>query len=113
MKKKKPDVLRDLPYVQEGFWPKIKRVANNIPFVNEANALYYCALDENTPKWARRVALGAIAYFIMPFDIIPDALLIAGFTDDASIILAAIKALDHYVTPAHRERAREWLERKS
>ena len=111
MKKKKPAVLRDLPYVQEGFWPKLKRVANKIPFANEAVALYYCALDEDTPKWARRIALAAIAYFIMPFDLIPDALIFVGYTDDASLVIAALKSLDKFVTPDHRKRASEFLKR--
>ncbi len=109
MAKRKTQVLRDLPYVQEGFWPKLKKVANKIPFAGEAVALYYCALDENTPKWARRVALAAIAYFILPFDVIPDALVFVGYTDDASLVIAAIKALDQFVTPGHRKAAREFL----
>lgn len=98
-------------YVRAGFFQKLKHAAGKIPFAEDAVALYYAAFDAATPKWARRVALAALAYFIMPFDVIPDALVIAGYTDDASLLAAAIALLAKHVTPAHRERARRWLKR--
>lgn len=96
-------------FVRQGFLPKLKRVFAKIPFAENALALYYAAFDKATPVWSRRIALAALAYFIMPVDIIPDALIIAGYTDDASILAMAIAMLAKHVKPAHRERAQQWL----
>lgn len=96
-------------YVREGFLPKIKRVLSKVPFAEQALALYYAAFDEKTPAWSRRVALAALAYFIIPIDLIPDALVIAGYTDDASILAMAVAMLSKHVTPEHQARAKAWL----
>ena len=40
---------RDQARVQNGFWPKVKRVARRIPFVDELLAAYYCTIDPKTP----------------------------------------------------------------
>ena len=57
------------------------------------------------------VLFGALAYFIMPFDAIPDFLLGLGFTDDAAVMLAAYTAARLHITEDHRARARAWLNR--
>lgn len=98
-------------YVKRGFWPKLKRVARRFPIVEDAVALYYTAFDENTPKWARRIALTALAYFVLPIDVIPDAIVLTGLTDDAGIVAMALKALSKYVKPEHHEKAKAWLKK--
>jgi uncharacterized membrane protein YkvA (DUF1232 family) len=55
--------------------------------------------------------LGALAYFILPFDFIPDMLPVLGFTDDAAVLAAAIRTVASHITPAHRDAAREMLRR--
>lgn len=67
--------------------------------------MYYCAVDAKTPLWAKGIAFGALAYFISPIDAIPDAILGLGFTDDAAIIAAGIKAISGQVTNEHKEKA--------
>ena len=42
--------------------------------------------DKNTPKIARILLIGAIAYLFLPFDIIPDFSLIVGQFDDLVVI---------------------------
>lgn len=96
-------------YVKKGFWPKAKRLAGKVPFVKTAVAMYYCTLDRNTPIWAKGIAFAALAYVINPFDIMPDAIPILGFTDDAAAIAAAIAALDKHMTDEHTQRAEETL----
>ncbi|HBS46492.1 MAG TPA: DUF1232 domain-containing protein, partial [Paenibacillus sp.] len=68
----------------------------------DAIALNYCAVDAKTPLWAKGIAFGALAYFISPIDAIPDAILGLGFTDDAAIIAAGIKAISGQVTNEHK-----------
>lgn len=96
-------------YVRKGFWNKVKLVASKIPFLEDALAMYYCAIDPATPLHAKVIAFTAIAYFISPLDAIPDTLPIVGFTDDAGIIASAVTVLGAYITPEHRRKAKEWL----
>jgi uncharacterized membrane protein YkvA (DUF1232 family) len=100
-------------YVKRGFFPKVKRVVRKIPFAENAVAMFYAAFDPATPKWAKRTAIGALAYFIMPIDLIPDMLIVAGYTDDASILAFAVAVLAKHVTPGHHEKARAWLAEKT
>ena len=55
--------------------------------------------------------LGALAYFILPFDFIPDMLPILGFTDDAAILATALRIVSSHITPEHREAAKAALAR--
>ena len=55
--------------------------------------------------------LGAIAYFILPFDFVPDMLPVLGFTDDAAVLATAIRMVASHITPEHREAARAALKR--
>jgi uncharacterized membrane protein YkvA (DUF1232 family) len=55
--------------------------------------------------------LGAIAYFILPFDFVPDMLPVLGFTDDAAILATALRMVASHITPEHRDAARAALKR--
>jgi uncharacterized membrane protein YkvA (DUF1232 family) len=55
--------------------------------------------------------VGAIAYFILPFDFIPDMLPVLGFTDDAAILATAIRMVAAHIKPEHRDAARAALKR--
>ena len=45
-----------------------------IPFAEDLVAAYYCALDRDTPGYVRAVLFGALAYFVLPIDVVPDFL---------------------------------------
>lgn len=95
--------------VREGFWRKFKRVAAKLPFAEDLAAAWFCAVDPTTPFRARATLFGALAYFVMPVDVIPDFLLVAGFTDDASVMLAAITTVAAHIRPDHRRKAADAL----
>lgn len=97
--------------VAKGFWLTIKRVSANLPFVEEALAAYYCAFDRQTPRRVQVTLIGALAYFVLPFDFLPDVLPVIGFTDDAAVLATAIRAVAAHITPQHREAARAALAR--
>jgi len=97
--------------VRAGFWPKLGRVAARIPFANQAVAVYYAARDPETPMAAKGIMMGALAYFVMPIDAIPDILAGIGFTDDAAVITAVIATLGANVRRRHREAAERALDR--
>ena len=100
-----PDEAR----VRRGFWEKARRTLGKVPFTEEAVAAFYCATDSATPMPIRATLFGALAYFVLPFDAIPDILLGLGYTDDAAILIAAFTAARVHITEAHRARARAWL----
>jgi uncharacterized membrane protein YkvA (DUF1232 family) len=93
------------------FWFKLKKVAAKLPFVEDLLAAYYCAFDKETPRHVQAALLGAIAYFILPFDVIPDMLPVLGFTDDAAVLATAIRLVASHITDDHREAARAALKR--
>lgn len=97
--------------VKAGFWPKLGRVASRIPFADRLVSIYYAARDPETPLAAKGVMMGALAYFVLPTDAIPDILAGVGFTDDAAVITALLATLGANVKARHREAALRALER--
>ena len=95
--------------VQSDFWRKVKQTARQIPFMDEVVAAYFCAMDPDTPLRVRGILLAALAYFILPFDMVPDFLLFFGFTDDIAVLTAAFASVRGEITDAHRAAAREAL----
>ncbi len=102
---------RDRRRTKRDFWRKLRRHARRIPFADELLAAYYCAVDPGTPLRARAVLYGAIAYFILPVDLIPDWIVGLGFTDDAAVLAAAVRSILPHIKDVHRERARQAIAR--
>jgi len=104
-------LARDPQRVRASFWIKVKRVAAKIPFVEDLLAAYYCAFDRETPRHVQITLLGAIAYFILPFDFMPDVMPVLGFTDDAAVLATAIRMVSGHIRPEHRKAAQAALQR--
>lgn len=102
------DVVRE-GKVRRGFWNTFRRAARRIPFAEDVVAGYYAAIDRSTPARVRAILLGALAYFVLPADTIPDFVVGLGFTDDATVLLAALTAVRSHIRPAHRAAARSAL----
>ena len=98
--------------VREKFWRTAKRAARQVPFMDEVVAAYYCALDRQTPLRAKGILFGALAYFVLPFDFVPDMLPMLGFADDAAVLATAIRMVATHLRPEHRDAARRTLERE-
>lgn len=91
------------------FWRKLRGVIARIPFAEDLLAAYYCAFDRATPLPVKATLIGAIAYFILPTDAIPDVLPVIGFTDDAAVLAGALRLVASHITPEHRAVAQEKL----
>ncbi|MBY6262404.1 DUF1232 domain-containing protein [Azospirillum sp. 412522] len=102
-------VERDERLVRRRFWQKLRANLHRVPFLEELLAAYYCATDPATPYRAKAILLGALAYFVMPVDAVPDWLLIAGFTDDAAVLAAAVHTVRANLNPTHWGRAKQAL----
>ncbi|TCT41754.1 YkvA family protein [Martelella mediterranea] len=96
--------------VRAGFWGKLKKTAAHIPFARDAVAAFYCATDKDTPLGARAILFAALAYFIMPADIIPDFFAIVGFSDDLAVLMTAMTMIRRNMQDTHYQKADHALE---
>jgi uncharacterized membrane protein YkvA (DUF1232 family) len=89
-------------------WDKLRRYAKRAGriVVERALRLYYAAQDPRTPPWAKKAIYAGLAYFIVPFDLIPDFVPGIGFTDDAGTLLFTLFAVSAYVHTDVKIRAR-------
>lgn len=87
-------------YSEDGFWSKVVKYAKTAgqEVIEKALWLYYAAQNSQTPAWAKATIYGALGYFILPIDAIPDVLPAAGYTDDLGVLAAAIGAVSIYIT---------------
>lgn len=95
--------------VRAKFWWKVRAALGRVPFMEDVAAAYFCATDAATPMRVKAVLTAAIAYFILPVDAIPDILAGLGFSDDASVLAAAIAMVGSHITQTHRAAAKRAL----
>jgi len=95
-------------YSDENFWNKLLGFARaaGAEVVERALQLYYAAQDPNTPTWAKGVIYGALGYFIVPIDAIPDVVPAAGYTDDLGVLVLALAIVAMHLTEDIKEQAR-------
>ncbi len=103
----------DKRLVMREFAQKLKSNLGKIPFAEDVTAAFYCAMDGKSPAFVKAVLFGSLAYFIMPADVIPDFIAGLGFTDDASVLMAAIATVKQHINDTHREKARDFLEKQT
>lgn len=95
--------------VRAGFFKAARRAMRYIPFMEDVVASYYCAIDPKTPTKTRGILIAALAYFVLPFDLVPDVILGLGFTDDIAVLLTAFRAVQDSIRPEHYRRAKAAL----
>jgi len=102
---------RDQARVERKFWAKLRKHIRQVPFVGDLIAAYYCAVDPVTPLHVKAVLFGALAYFIVPLDLIPDFFGLVGFTDDAAVLYAALRTIAPHIKDHHRQQAKAAIDR--
>lgn len=96
-------------------WVKLKKVAQRAgrKAVYYVLVLYYVSRDASVSTKLKLKILGALGYFILPLDFIPDAILGLGFTDDLAALAWALFTIRKHITPEverkARQRMREWF----
>ena len=100
-------------YSENGLWNKIKKHYKNVnkKLIKLGITLFYTLRDDDTPKWAKTIILGALGYFILPIDLIPDFVPITGFTDDFAAIIVALGSVVLHIKDEHKEKANAILEK--
>lgn len=98
-------------YNGPSFWKKVKMFAGvaGREVISKALLLYYCYRDPKTPAWIKGILLGALGYFVAPLDALPDAIPIAGFTDDLGALAAVTALVAVHLNKAHADAARQKL----
>ena len=102
-------------FSDDGFWSKVVKYAKAAgkEVIEKALWLYYAAQNPQTPAWAKTTIYGALGYFILPIDAIPDVLPAAGYTDDLGVVAAAgppgAMDITHQRRQQAAQKARGWF----
>ncbi len=92
-------------------WGKFKMVARKagIKVVYAALVLYYMTMSNKVPLIEKMKIYGTLGYFILPADLLPDAIVGLGYTDDLAALAWALWSLREYITPDIKQRAEDKL----
>ena len=98
-------------FSQSEFAEKISRIAKRAgaKLVYAALILYYTLQSDKVSKSDKAIIIGALGYMISPLDVIPDAIPIAGLTDDLAVLLFVLKKVWTGIDPEIVEQARKKL----
>lgn len=98
-------------YSKDNLFNKIGNVAKSAgaKAIYAALLLYYAMYDEEVPIKDKVIVIGALGYFILPVDLIPDVLIGVGYTDDIGAMVLALKSIWTNVTPNTKAKARNRL----
>lgn len=86
-------------YVEENLWTKVERIGKKISFAKDIKALYNYMTDPSVAWYRKSIVIGALVYFIMPIDSIPDLATLIGYLDDLGVITAVLKYLGSELIP--------------
>ena len=88
----------------------VKRVAAWLAYW--ALVVYYALQSPALPRKDKAKIVAALAYLLLPFDILPDAIPVVGVIDDAAILWAVLRLLvviDDSIKAQAAERVRQWF----
>lgn len=86
-------------YVEENLWAKVERIGKKISFAKDIKALYNYMTDPTVTWYRKSIVVGALIYFIMPIDSIPDIAPLIGYLDDLGVITAVLKYMGSELIP--------------
>ena len=100
-------------FTANDFIDKISRIAKRAgaKLVYAAFILYYALQSDKVSKTDKAIIIGALGYMISPLDVIPDAIPIAGLTDDLAVLLYVLKKVWGSVDPEIQDKAKEKLKK--
>lgn len=86
-------------FVEENLWVKLEKFGKKISFAKDIVALFRYMQDPNVSWYRKSIVVGALVYFIVPIDAIPDLTPLVGYLDDLGVITAVLKFLGHELIP--------------
>ena len=98
-------------FSQADFVEKIARIAKRAgaKLVYAALILYYTLQSDKISTANKAMIIGALGYMISPLDVVPDAIPIAGLTDDLAVLLFVLKKVWTDIDPEIQEKAKSRL----
>jgi uncharacterized membrane protein YkvA (DUF1232 family) len=112
-----PDFMKySNKFTQKDFVEKISRIAKRAgsKLVYAALILYYTLQSDKVSKADKAIIIGALGYMISPLDVIPDAIPIAGLTDDLAVLLYVLKkvwtGIDPEIIAKAKEKLSKWFD---
>lgn len=98
-------------YSEDKLWDKMKKFAKKLggKSIYYVLVLYYVLQSKDVSLQNKALILGALGYFILPIDLIPDVIPAMGFVDDGAALALAFKAVKDSVTPEIEAKAKEQL----
>lgn len=100
-------------FSKRDFVEKIARIAKSAgaKLVYAALILYYTLQSDKVSAKDKAMIVGALGYMISPLDVVPDAIPIAGLTDDLAVLIYVLKRVWTDVDPEIQAKARQRLSR--
>ena len=98
-------------YSESEFWKKLGKVAvvAGCKLIYCALLLYYVLKSPDVLLKDKAMIIGALGYFILPIDLIPDFIPVVGYADDMAALAACYNAVKDNVTPEIEQQAQEKL----
>ena len=95
-------------YNENSFWNKVLSIAKKagLKLIYISLLLYYTLKSRNVSNTDKAIICGALGYFILPIDIIPDYIPFVGYTDDMTILIYAYKRIKSNIDDNIREKAK-------
>ncbi len=111
------EISKNLPHSEEdlatfddsAFTEKVKNFAGGFSFAKDLAASYFAMKDSKTPVSFRLALAGALVYFVVPLDAVPDVIPIVGYLDDTGVLAAAIAFAASAIKPSHLAKANEFF----
>lgn len=94
METKLPDFIKYTDkFSKTGFIDKIASIAKRAgaKLVYAALVLYYTLESDQVSVKDKAMIIGALGYLISPLDVVPDAIPIAGLSDDLAVLIYVLK----------------------
>jgi uncharacterized membrane protein YkvA (DUF1232 family) len=98
-------------YSEKSLFEKIKKVAKaaGIKVIYYVLIAYYLLKKPEVPKKEKAIIIGALGYFIMPLDLVPDFTAGVGYVDDLGALALALGKVALYIDDDIKQKAKDKL----
>ncbi|WP_311550103.1 YkvA family protein [Prevotella aurantiaca] len=98
-------------FTKNDFIEKIQRIAKRAgaKLVYAALILYYSIDSDKVSFKEKAIIIGALGYLITPLDFMPDAIPLAGLSDDLGVLIYVLRKVWDYVDDEAKQKAEDKL----
>ena len=102
-------------YSESELWEKIGEVAKmaGLRVIYYVLLLYYSLQSDTVSLKEKALIIGALGYFILPVDLVPDFIIGLGYGDDAAALVAVVKMLENLnddIKAQAKNKLKTWFE---